>query len=127
MITIEIEFTTKTVMGLSEAKASKNVFDNLMHDDVIAWVRKAIANENVRRPMITFGYYDEKTSTEVSTARIIGEWDDTYSIVTWDDRGNVTKHVKNVKVDTRFIRKVYAHNVDRQLVYKTKFEEELGA
>ena len=115
MITIDIEFTTKTVIGLSEAKVYKCEYDGYGEhiDDMVKWVRKAITNDNVRRPMITFSYWDDNRKCDVSTARIIGEYCDTYDLVTWDDRGNVTSKLEKVKPDARLIKRLYWDNVRR--------------
>ena len=115
MITIEIEFTTKTVLGLSEAKVDKSVYgaydDHV--DEIVKWVKKAITNDNVRRPMITFGYWDDRKGHEVSTSIIIYDYCQKQELVQWDDRGNITNHMKDIKPDARLIRKLYNESVVR--------------
>ena len=113
MITIEIEFTTKTVLGLSEAKVYKSEYGNYgaYIKDMVKWVQKAINSENVIRPSITFGY-DNDSLYGVSTSRIIVDyWD--IKIVKWDDLGNVTENVKVDKVDAKTIKLLYWENVLR--------------
>ena len=119
MITIEIEFTTKTVLGMTEAKVYKSEYGNsgeLMErsheDDMVKWVQKALHSENVIRPMITFSY-DNDSVYGVSTARIIFDYCNRQEIVKWDDRGNVIEHIKDAKIDARTIRKLYRENIDR--------------
>lgn len=115
MITIDIEFTTKTVMGLSEAKVYKSEYGGYGEhmEDMVKWVMKAIKHDNVIRPMITFSYWDDNKQHEVGTSRIIYDYAQKQEVVRWDDRGNVIEHIKGVQVDARLIKRLYNENVAR--------------
>ena len=115
MISVQIDFTTKTVLGLSEASVSRceyGEYDGRYMDNMVKWIMKAIKAENVRRPMITFSYWDDSRHRDVGTARIIVDYTDT-EVLTWDDRGSLVSRVKGVKVDARLVKRLYTENVNR--------------
>ena len=124
MISVEIEFTTKTVLGLTEGQCRRCEYSDYSGrmDEMVKWIKKAISNENIRRPMITFSYYNDARTRDIGTARIIGEWCNQYDLVTWDDRGQVTSQIKNIKVDAKLIKRLYMECVDRMNAY----EEQVG-
>ena len=124
MITIEIEFTTKTVLGLSEAKVEKigDIGEEMRRKELIEWVMKAVKHENVRRPMITFSYYDASRGHDVGTFRFITGYDEKVELITWNSRGNIVSHVKGVKIDKRLVTRLY----DETLKCLAKTEEQVG-
>ena len=122
MIRIQIDFEMKTVLGLAHGCYVDHgeYRDAISHiDENVKWIQKAIKSEAIRNPMITFSYDNGR---EVSTARIITEWDGTYRVVTWNDKGQITSDTKNVQMNARLLKKLYIHNADRQLVYETEID-----
>ena len=127
MITITAEFAMPTPIGYADrVEVSKSEYrDAGMHiEEHVAWLKKVFHSKVVRHPMVTFCYRKEVLDKDIGTVRIISEWDGTYRVITWDDMGNLTSDSKVNKVDVRLLRKLYAHNVDRQLVYETKLDRE---
>ena len=123
-IYVTIEFAVKTPIGIAErATIFHGVYGEPMREmeETVKWIQKAIKCDSIRRPMVTFSYMDEK---EIGTVRLIEEYDGTYRVVTWDDKGNVTSDVKKEKADIRLLRKLYIHNADRRLVYETNIDRE---
>lgn len=127
MITIEVEFAMPTPIGYADrVEVTHSEYrDASMHiEEHVQWLKKVFHSKAVRHPMVTFNYHSEERDRNIGTARIIDEYDGTYRILTWDDWGKITSDSKVKKVDVRLLRKLYAHNVDRQLVFQTKLDRE---